>query len=259
MVNSRTELDFASHALRGVRGYLDYQDAMNSRAIGVISEVAKPVTPDLYLLSASILEAGKWATATEIKVRENERKVRIGAVTHGAEFSGTAQVFNSHAIQSAKGGLAHARMVSRRFDQAKGPMAQIRDVHNRDEMKESLAEAREVLIGSALYSNISADEFEELLNTWDKQVNIFSKEGIGGTTREIKQHLERFIEDRNKTDRGTSPGSPWPKWKEDWTLALLGLCIGLIVTCLLVVNCTWVLALTAAILAVLLGILLFGC
>jgi hypothetical protein len=259
MANGRPDVESPDHSQTGVRGYLEYQDSMNRRAHDALSEVIRPVDPDLYLLGVSVLEAGKWATAAEIKVRENERKARIGAVARGAEFSGTAPTFNGHAIQSANKGVGFARAAGERLSQAEGPMAQLRDAHHMPEAEQTLAEAREALIESTIYSNISADEFEELLTVWDQQASIFSREGVEGTIRKVERDLEGFIAARGQADRGTGPGSPWPRWKKILVASVLGITVFVVVACLITSGCIWILLAVALLSLAMLAILAAGC
>lgn len=241
MPNGRPDLELPDHWQRGVRGYLDHQDRLNGRAHEVLSEVLRPVDPDLHLLAVGVLEAGKWGAATEIKVRENERKARIGAVAPGEEFSGTAPTYNGHAIRAANKGVALARGVGTRLSQAEGRIAELRDAHRKPEVEQSMAEGREALIGSAIKSNISADEFEELLTVWDEQASIFSREGAEGTIRQVERDLEGLSAARGQADRGTGPASPWPKWKRILVAAVLGVSVLSITVCLICCACLWAL------------------
>src|SRR5262245_54573263 len=85
----------------GVKGYLEQQDLLSQTLLDGIREIVKPAEADLDLVVTNVLNAGKFATAAEIKARETQKLAILGRASIGETLSEAAEAYNSRAIAAA--------------------------------------------------------------------------------------------------------------------------------------------------------------
>ncbi len=233
-------LDAALRLATGTRGYLDYQDALNRRVRAQFVEVLRPAGRDgerAALMVANLLDAGKFATAAELKVRETERLARVGRATGEVTFSGTAVRFNTQATRAARRAIELARESRERLGE--GRLAELRQAGG-DELGRAFDDAREALTQHLVKFNISADDFEETHKIWDEAARRGIEGGADGALAHVEESLQRFVELRGEEDRGTRPHSPLPWWKYVLIGAILAASVFAVIACFIWSGCSWV-------------------
>ncbi len=249
---------------KGVTGYLELQTTLNQEQMAVFHPLLAPAGEQMELLFANILELGKFATACEIKVRENERLMKLGRLNVPQPFDNAAASLNQQAVRfatralnitrQAKTSLAEAapardagyRILPKETAESGAlqkeiPLLRLGDVHRATDFASALTDAKEAFLYSALQLNFTNNgEFTELLGIWDKTMEVASNQGVPGLLNSMEESLGQFAARRMTDERGTSPASPLPWWK----YVVIGLYIGAtafaVFACFYWSNCTWV-------------------
>jgi hypothetical protein len=253
-------LDATLRLATGTRGYLDFQDALNRRVRAQFAQILQPAAAaghDLQLLVASALEAGKFATASELKVRETEKLATIGRADRDRAFSGQAVRFNSQAMRSARRASGHARNARRRLGE--GRMGELGEAHQRDGIDTAFEEARESLTTHLVKFNIPPGDFEEVHKIWEEAESAARRGGVEGVLAHIEENLERFTSLRGEEDRGTRPHSPLPWWKYVLIAVILAAAVFAVVACFIWFGCSWVWAALGLVAPWVFGIIDRGC
>ena len=251
---------------RGATGFLDLLTNMNREQLATFQPFLTPAGEKVQLLFASILETAKFATASEITVRENERLIKLGRGNLSTPLDASATTLNQQAIRDAERALRFVQDLDQEVRQSSPRAAadfrilpgkeggatlpsqpevrgvrELRDVHRLPDFPHALSDAKEAFLSSALQLNWTNNgEFTEVLEVWDKTVDLGFREGVAGILTSMADSLKQFAARRNTEERGTSPASPLEWWK----IALIALYIGAAVfsvfACFAWSACTWV-------------------
>lgn len=232
----------------GVRGYLDYQDEANKQLLQNFDPILQPSESNFDAAFYSVMEAAKFAVASELKVRENRRLAILGRPGVGIDYHGTAVEFNSQAIKSANR--------ARRMIEDLPP--RLRELNLGDAGPAALDDARTALTQSLVKFNVMEDDFRECLQIWD-EVADQGRVGAGAVLDQMASNLQRFTELRSQTDRGTSPHSPLPWWKYVVIAIVLGAAIFGIIACFWWSACTWIWPAISAVAPWVFGMIDRGC
>jgi hypothetical protein len=227
------ELDSVVRSQTGVRGYLELQDRINKQQRDNFDQLIGPSDAQMDLVFANVLEAGKFATATEVKIRENQRLTALGRGTPGQEFSDTAQQFNNQAINSARKALGILRGQRQRF------VSELQQVVDQEQFTGALGDSREALVQNLSKFNLSPDDFGEVISIWDEATNAASQ-GAEQLHGFVERNLDDFIAQRGRPDRGNHPHSPLAWWKYVLIVAYIGGTVFGVAACFLWSACTWV-------------------
>lgn len=251
------DLDAVIRSHTGVRGYLDYQDAMDARVQEAFAPILEPAGNRLDQMLAAILGAGKFAVAAELTVRESERAVAAGLLTDGQQLTGAGVPYNDHAI-------SYARRARALLDQARGalddqPLAQLRELHHDPEAVRAFDEARDLFTRQIVEFNILQEDFTEVLGIWDGRVRIATEGGVEGLFATMAEDLDQFIERRQQPARGTEHHSPLPWWKYVVIALTIGATAFAVFACFFWGACTWVWPAIAAVYPQLFGLIDRGC
>ena len=247
-------LDQVLRLQTGVRGYLDYQDLLNKQQYSTFGEIYRPANADLELLLANVLEAAKFATATEIKVRETQRLIAIGKSAAGTEYSTDAQEYNRQAMKMAN----RARTILNRAREKWSKALPLEELDQAGFLS-TLTDAKESLTRSLVKFNLSVKEFEEVLAIWDEVAATTSGKSQDKLFEYLDRNLERFVALRGEADRGTAAHSPLPWWKYVIIAVYIGAAIFAVVACFYWFACTWVWPAISATAPWIFGIIDRGC
>lgn len=251
-----SDLDLIRRSETGVRGFLDLQDASNVDVRAAFAPILQRADNDLELFFVNILQAGKFAVAAELKVRESQRLGAVGRL-RGEELAGPDVPYNAQAVASARRALEVLGRAQGAFRQ--GPLTELREAHRDPEALRALDEGKEVLTQHLVKFNIGVEDFKEVLGTWDENTRVTSESGAEGLFRSLNGQLERFIELRREDDRGTRPHSPLPAWKYNLIASVLGVAVLAVIVCFVWFGCTWVLDAIRAVAPWLIEIINRGC
>jgi len=241
-----SSLDLDAFWHKGVTGYLDYQERLNRGHYAIIAELFKPTETRMELCYLNILEAAELATATEIKVRENQRLTAIGQLAARTEYSGVAMAYNDRAVKAANRALSLLNEVSDRLGDIDSPLGRLRDVHLQPEFKTTLEDTKEIFSLGLSEFNFGAEDFREVLSIWDEAASRLSNGGVESVLGYVREQLDTFTRLRQQADRGTAPHSPLPWWKYVIIAALIGAAIFAVVACFVWFACSWVAAAISA-------------
>lgn len=226
---------------RGVRGYIEYQDIVNMHQYALFHQILEPTKTNLNLFMMGILDAAKFAVATEIKIRENERYSAIGKHMQGRSYSEAAQSYNRRALRAASSALRIIGDASEAQETLPASLAKMENAHREPEVKDLLLEAREFFVeGLAKFNFRTSEEFKEIVTIWDEATDVASTKGARGLLDHIKDNLEHFVKLRKQEDRGTKPHSPLPWWKWLIIAAYAGASVFSVIACFVWSACTWV-------------------
>lgn len=269
----------------GADSYLESQSILNQEQIAVFHPLLAPAGYQMELLFANILDVAKFATACEIKVRQNERLLKLGRLKDSQAFDSVAASFNEqavrfagralHLVRQAKTSMANAPVsilpnyyilpkgpgaADQRTLQQETPLSKLSDVQKSADFPAALKDAKEAFLYNALQFNFTNNEdFTELLQIWDKTMDIASNQGVLGLFNSMEDSLNQFVSRRMTEERGTSPASPLPWWK----YVVIGLYIGAaafaVFACFFWGACTWVWGAISATAPFLFGIIDRGC
>jgi hypothetical protein len=218
------------------------------------------------LMFANLLETAKFSTASEITVRQNERLIMLGRGNVTNAFDSSASVLNDQAIRHANralkfvndlredlgsaptGAVTRYRMLPEKESVETVPVQrevrgifELRDVTKLPEFSDSLADAKEAFLTTALQLNFTNNrEFVEILEIWDKTMALAHKEGTAGVLGAMAESLEQFVSRRNTEERGTSPASPLAWWKYIIIALYVGASVFAVIACFWWSACTWV-------------------
>ncbi|MEV8017151.1 hypothetical protein AB0O76_12535 [Streptomyces sp. NPDC086554] len=251
------ETDVIIRSETGVRGYFEYQDGLNAKLRESLAQAWRPASPLLDPLFAGLLDAGKFAVAAELKVRESHRLVTVGRFPEEQLLKGPSVPYNAQAISSARKARLHTSSVLNALEQT--PLRELQGVHREDGFRQALEEGREGLIDHLVKYNMSTPALEEVLGVWSETTQVVSEGGIGQGFREMAGHVDRFIELRGDPDRGTREHSPLPWWKYVLIASIIGVGIFGIVACFWWSACVWVWPAIALISPWVFGIIDRGC
>ncbi len=252
-------LDQVVASQQGVRGWLDQQDRLNGRLRPRFAEVLAPVEAQLDLAFANILEAGKFATATEIKVREEERQAVLGRGERGRDLAGSAARFNDQAVKSARRAVGTVRTALEQLDE-ESLIAEIRNAHQNPDARAAIDDARESFTQSFVkFNRLDPEEFRDVEGIWDEVISLGSNEGVQGLLSYTQRNLDEFISVRGQDDRGNRPHSPLEWWKWVLIAALLAAGVFAVIACFWWFGCTWVWEALGAIAPWVFGIIDAGC
>lgn len=249
-----TELEVIRRSHTGVRGFLDLQDASNADLTGAFAPVLRRAGSDFELCFANLLEAGKFAVAAELRVRES---ARLAVTGRGAELTGPKVPFNAQAIKTAERARDMVRSLQDGLD--KDPLVELREVHRDPEALRAIDDGKEALTQHLVKFNIDVEDYKEVLGIWDECTKLATEGGVEGLFKNIDDQLARFVELRGEDDRGTRPHSPLPWWK--WCLMAWAIssAIFAVIACFWWGGCTWVWALLGALAPWVFGIIDRGC
>jgi hypothetical protein len=234
-------VDHILAAHRGVRGWLDVQDKLQSRAHAQFTQILAPTETQLDLAFANALEAGKFATATEIKVREDHRQALLGGADRPARLSRGAARFNEQGIRSAQRALKIVGATIDRLDDENSQVSRLRRVHEDPEVRAAIDEGREsFLMTFVKFNGLAPEDFDEVQKIWDEVIPIATDSGVSGLLEYTQSNIQQFIEVRGEDDRGNRPHSPLAWWK--WVLIawLVSSSIFAIIACFVWSGCSWV-------------------
>jgi hypothetical protein len=234
-------VDYILSAQRGVRGWLDTQDKLHSRLQPQIVQMVAPTETQFDLAFSSALEAGKFATATEIKVREEHRQSLLAGTDPRERLSPSGAKFNEQAIRAAQRSLKIVRAVGERLDETGSPVSQLLRVHEDPEAKVAIEDGRAAFFQALVkFNGLPPEEFEEIQQIWAEVVPIATEQGVAGLLDYTQKNIEQFIEYRGSDDRGNRPHSPLPWWK--WLLIawLASSAVFCIIACFVWSGCSWV-------------------
>jgi len=232
------ELDSVIRSHTGVRGYLDFQDAMNARVREGFKPLMAPAENNLDAFLAALLDAGKFGVAAELTVRESDRLVSLGRAPEEQRLSGPNVPHNAQAIRFAERATSLLKRTQESLDDA--PLNHLRDVHQDRELPQAFDEAREALAQHLVKYNIKTEDLGEVFQMWDENVRVATESGVRGLLDGIAENLRQFIEVRREDDRGTRPHSPLPWWKYVIIAAIIGAAIFAIIACFVWSACVWV-------------------
>lgn len=251
---------------KGTTGFLDLFTQINQHQVAIFQPLLAPAGEQAKLLIANILDLAKFSTATEIKVRENERLMKLGRANLTKAFDPSAALLNQQAIRSAGRALKFVNQMRDELRQGPSPageqyrilpekvsdtsaavgnpprgISELRAIHNAPEFPAVLTDVKDAFLNSALQLNFTNNgEFVEVLEIWDTTMARAAKEGVAGVLSSMAELLEQFIARRNSEERGTSPASPLAWWK----YVVIGLYIGTaafaVFACFWWSACTWV-------------------
>jgi hypothetical protein len=250
---------------RGATGSLDLFTLMNHDQVRAFQPIWTPLGEKAQLMFVNFLEAAKFATASEITVRQNERLIKLQRSTQTSTFDSSASVLNDQAIRHASRALKFANELR---DELRPPAAaghpsfrmlpeesvepaairkespgllQLRDVNRVPEFSDALADAKEAFLINALQLNFTNNtEFVEVLEMWDKTTALAHKEGVAGVLGGMAESLEQFVSRRQTEERGTSPASPLPWWKYVLIAWYISSAVFAVIACFWWSGCTWV-------------------
>lgn len=195
----------------------------------------------MNLFFANVLEAAKFATASEVAVRENERMSVAGTSKARIAFSGNARVFNRQSTRAAAKALRILRKASKALDNPEAPLARLKGFHREQDAREVLAEAKEAFVhGLSEYDFRKTSEFSEVLAIWEEVLGVLSKEGVRGLFSRMEKDLQKFVDLRGQADRGNKLHSPLPWWKYVIIAAYIGAAAFAVFACFYWGACTWV-------------------
>lgn len=251
---------------RGVTGFLDLQTNLNREQLEIFQPFLTPAGEKVQLLFASILELAKFATASEISVRENERLMKLGRANLSQPLDASASTLNQQAIRYAERALRFVQDLDEEVRQPSPRAAatfhilpereggattpspsevrgvrELRDVHRLPDFPQALSDAKDAFLSSALQLNWTNNgEFTEVLEVWDKTTDLAFKEGVGGIFSSMAESLKQFAARRNTAERGTSPASPLEWWKITLIALYIGAAVFSVFACFAWSACTWV-------------------
>jgi hypothetical protein len=251
---------------RGTTGFLDLFTLINEDQARTFQPILAPAGEKAQLMFVNILEAAKFATASEITVRRNERLIRVGRGNLMTAFDWEASVLNHQAIRHASralkyvndlreelhSGLAGTRTPYRMLPEKESaePLTlrneasaalKLRDVTRLPEFSDALADAKEAFLTNALQLNFTNNgDFVEVLEIWDQTMARTQKEGVAGLLGDMVETLEQFISRRQTEERGTSPASPLPWWKYVVIAWYASSVVFAVVACFIWSGCSWV-------------------
>jgi hypothetical protein len=251
---------------RSATGYLDLFGLMNQDQASVFQPILTSVGEKAQLMFANLLETAKFSTASEITVRQNERLIMLGRGNVTNAFDSSASVLNDQAIRHANralkfvndlredlgsaptGAVTRYRMLPEKESVETVPVQrevrgifELRDVTKLPEFSDSLADAKEAFLTTALQLNFTNNrEFVEILEIWDKTMALAHKEGTAGVLGAMAESLEQFVSRRNTEERGTSPASPLAWWKYIIIALYVGASVFAVIACFWWSACTWV-------------------
>jgi hypothetical protein len=236
------DLDSALRFQQGVRGYLDFQDKLNASVYEAVSPILAPAEAGLDLLFANVLEAGKFATAAELKIRETDRLAIVGRADTEAGFTGTAVAFNDSAQRAAGRALRLAQDAERALAAGGTRIAELANVHRDANAQVAIDDARESITqGLVKFTSLSPEDFQEVQSIWDDVSSRAKGQGVGEVLRFVGSQLEEFTSRRAQPDRGTGEHSPLPWWKYVLIASVLGAAVIAVVVCFWWFACTWIL------------------
>jgi len=239
---------------------------LNSDQLNLFEPILRSAGDKARLMFSNVLEIGRFATASEITVRQNERLMKLGRDNITNAFDPSAAVLNNQAIRCATRALkfvnelrddlrspsetagAEFRILSQKIAQERAgpqnepsPLSGLRDVNRLPDFVNSLADAKEAFLRGVLELNFTNnDDFTEVLEIWDKTMTLAHKDGVAGVLGGMASSLEQFISRRNTEERGTSPASPLAWWKYVVIALYIGSAAFLVFACFYWGGCTWV-------------------
>ncbi|GLZ77070.1 hypothetical protein Afil01_18770 [Actinorhabdospora filicis] len=241
------ELDQLLALQTGVRGYLSYQDGMNRRMAEEFAPILKPTESQAGLLLVNLMNAGKFAVACELKVRENERDTIYTGGSRDDEYAGTAVEFNEQCVRS----LERARYILRGLPKA------LQELPRPDD--EVIADGRTAMFRTLAKFNIMPPEFAEVIKIWEETVAPARRGGVPAIFATLDQNLETLIGLRTRADRGNEAHSPLPWWKYVLIAVIIGAALFAIFACFYWGACTWVWPALALVAPWVFGIIDRGC
>lgn len=248
------ELEVIRRSHKGLRGFLDLQDASNADLTAAFGPVLQRAGSDFQAHFANSLEAAKFAVAAELKVRES---LRLAAVGQGQELSGSDVPYNAQAVKTAERARRLIALTQGGFDRE--PLVELREVHKDPEAVRAIADAKGALTQHLAKFNIGVEDFKEVLDIWDESAKIASESGVEGLLANMDTQLGEFITVRGEDDRGTRPHSPLPWWK--WVIIAWAIssAVFAVIACFWWGGCSWVWALIGAAAPWIFGMIDRGC
>jgi hypothetical protein len=254
MVLHTSELQVIRRSHTGLRGFLDLQDASNTDLTNAFDPVLQRAGTDFELHFANALEAGKFAVAAELKVRESHRLALVG---RAQELSGSDVPYNAQAVKTAERAVALIRSVQGAIDHE--PLVELREVHHIPEAIAAIDDAKEALTQHLAKFNMGVEDFKEVIEIWDECAKIAADSGVDGLIGNIDTQLSQFITLRGEDDRGTRPHSPLPWWKWCIIAWAISSAIFAVIACFWWGGCTWVWAAIGAVAPWIFGMIDRGC
>lgn len=237
---------------KGVPGFLEFQALMNQDVLTTFGPLLEPLGKGATLFLANTLEMARYATASEIKVRENERLIKLQRRKLSSSFDSEAAELNQYAVHASVRALDALSNIE--IDE------RLVKVGSEKAMQTTFADARERFISALLEFNITNNpDFFEVVEIWEHAVKTFKKGGLAALRGHMQTQLREFAERRLTDERGTSPASPLPWWKYVLIAALIGAAIFAVVACFIWFGCSWAMSAVSAAAPWVFGIIDRGC
>jgi hypothetical protein len=253
-------LDHIISAQRGVRGWLDSQDRLNARLRSQFAPSFEPTETGLGLAFAHVLEAGKFAVATEIKAREAHRQAILANAAPPTELPPTAATFNQQAFRSAQRALKVVADAAEQLGDPSQAISRMRDAHQDLDVMAAVEDGRTAFLHSFVkFNGLAPEDFEEVRSMWDQALRLTASDGVAGLLQSLRSNLEEFIKVRQEDDRGNRPHSPLAWWK--WVLFawLISSAVFAVIACFIWGACSWAFAALGAIAPWFFGVIDRGC
>lgn len=237
---------------KGVPGFLEFQALMNQDVLNTLSPLLEPLGRGATLFLANALEMARYATASEIKVRENERLIKLQRRKLSSSFDSEAAELNQYAVHASVRALDALRTIE--IDK------KLANVGGEKALQTTLTDAKERFISTLLEFNITNNpDFFEVVEIWDQAVKTFKKGGLTALSAHMQTQLKEFAGRRLTDERGTSPASHLPWWKYVLVAVIIGAAIFAVIACFVWSACAWAMPAVSAAAPWVFGIIDRGC
>jgi hypothetical protein len=150
---------------RGVQGFLEYQELMNSRLRTAFTPLTERAEAEFGLFLENVMQRGTLATACEIAVRASEKAAKLGRKLAEEPYGGRAVELNEAALAAAQRARYFLKESLQNIDD---PDNQIAKAFGSDVATERIALARREMFHELVEINTKPADFEELMQIWDE-------------------------------------------------------------------------------------------